>query len=143
MSTDRNRNQKIPKDYKKAVPKINLVDIIFQSGSWEIFREKLGSENHIDLNFDTEELEQDSFHTIFKQKFYVKVTAKELKEPAVTIKCDIIVICESKTEISPEFWEAYKQISLPVITVPYFREFVYSISVKMGIPPIVVPHWVR
>lgn len=143
MPIAKTKKQAIPKDYKKAVPNINLVDIIFQSGSWEVFREKLGDENHIDLEFNTEVLEQDTHHTVYKQKFLVKVIAKDQKDYAVTINCNIIVTCESETEITKEFWKAYEQISLPVITVPYFRECVYSISGKMGIPPIVVPHWVK
>ena len=132
-----------PEEYKKAVHNIHLVDMYFRWSEWFIKREFLGEKNHIDIHIDNDITEQDVHHSIFVQHYFLTVISEDKKEIAVEIKCSIVTSCKSEAEISKEFWKSYEQITLPVITVPYFREYVYSLTGKMGIPPIIVPHWVR
>lgn len=124
-------------------PNIHLIDIYFQSGDWHVDRDKLGSRNRLEVGFKTEILEQDSRHSYFLQKFNLAVKPENVDETVVTIACEIVVKCTSDQDVSSDFWKTYEQTTLAIISVPYFREFVFSLSGKMGIPPIHVPHWVR
>lgn len=124
-------------------PNIHLIDLYFQSGDWHVELEKLGSRNRLKVGFKTEVLEQDSRHSYYMQKFNLAVKPENVDETVVKIACEIVVKCTSDQDVTPDFWKTYEQTTLPVISVPYFREYVFSLSGKMGIPPIHVPHWVK
>lgn len=147
MSANHRKAKEQPKiksaETSKKHPAINLIDVYFQAGNWQVNREKLGSRNHLEVGFETDVLEQDTKHSYFLQKFELTAKPEKGGETAVLITCDIVVKCVSETDVAADFWKKYQQNTLPVISVPYFREYVFSLTGKMGIPPIHVPHWIR
>lgn len=42
-------------------------------------------------------------------------------------------------KVSPGFFEAFKEGALKLVVTPYARELVQNLSVRMEIPPIIMP----
>ena len=122
---------------------VSNFEVVFQSGQWSLHSELLGTQNGIDVGFETVRKDIDENHIEFTQHFILNVIPKGKKRAAVKIECDIVTTCETEGKQPDSFWNTYERITLPVITVPFFREHAHSLSGKMGIPPIVVPPWTR
>ncbi|MCH7886618.1 MAG: protein-export chaperone SecB [Candidatus Marinimicrobia bacterium] len=60
------------------------------------------------------------------------------KNPLI-IKAEYSSIFSFKGSIPKEFWELYKEITLPKQIWPYFRELVQSVVSKMNLPSLTLP----
>lgn len=151
MSADKTKTNKLETKQKPVTdqqktetrPVIHLIDLYFSAGDWQVSREKLGAKNRLEVKFETEVTDQGPRHSYFIQKFNLTVKPDKSEEIVASFNCQIVVKCTSDSDVPTEFWKKYETEVLPVISVPYFREYVFSLSGKMGIPPIHVPHWVR
>ncbi len=71
------------------------------------------------------------------QKYCLIIGAK--KKYFVKIECEFNLLLQSKEKFTKDFFKTYKNISLPGISWPFFREFVYSNTARMYLPPLVLP----
>ena len=55
------------------------------------------------------------------------------------IECSFIVEYRSGKPMTDELFEIFEKVNLPLNTWPYFREFVQNSTVRMGLPPLVLP----
>lgn len=132
-----------PEKYSELVKTVHFFDIVFKGGNWSVNPDVLGERNSIIVGFETERRDIDDNRVEFTQHYKLNVIPKNKKRPVVKIECDIVTQCYSDEKQSDIFWDTYERMTLPVITVPFFREHVHSLSGKMGIQPIVVPPWTR
>ncbi len=70
---------------------------------------------------------------------YVLVGKNDEKKSALRLKATFILKYESPEEITDDFFDVFKEVSLPFIVWPFFREYVYSITSRMYIPPLTLP----
>lgn len=54
----------------------------------------------------------------------------------LAVKANYLLTFASSEEFSPEFFEVFQQIALPMFTWPYFREFVASMTGRMDLPEL-------
>lgn len=132
-----------PEEYKEQIEFVQLVDTYFESSNWELDKSKLSNMNQIRVSVENQIKEQDSDSAEFSQRYSLRIHPEDQRKVAVKINCNIISTCTSSRELSSRFWTTYAERTLPVITFPLFREYVFGISGKMGIKPIIVPLWKR
>lgn len=60
-------------------------------------------------------------------------------EPAAELSCTFLLIYLSKEEWTPSFFEVFKNSALLLQILPFGREWFYNQSLRMGIPPVVLP----
>lgn len=89
--TENTQNEISPEEFKEQKQYVNLDEIYFQSGNWEVDKEQFGEKNSIELGFDRDCLEKDSIHFKCVQKFTLKVISEKTEEEVVSISCNIVV----------------------------------------------------
>lgn len=126
-----------PEDYRKILTGIDLKNILLSDLKASIKHElltdglKIGIKEDAQYSYEDEEL-------IIKSKY--ALTAKNNdKKIVIKIESVFIVVFESTSSINDEFFEIYKEISLPLNVWPFFRELVNSITSRMNIPPLTLP----
>jgi len=113
-----------PEEYRKILRGIDLKDILLSeikaSINHELLSEgmKIGIKEDAQYNYAEDEL-------IIKNK-YILTAKNNDKKTVLKIEVTFIVIFESKSEINNEFFDVYKEISLPLNVWPY-------------IPPLTLP----
>jgi len=55
------------------------------------------------------------------------------------INATYALVFSTDKKIPKEFFDIYKQYSLPLQTFPYFRELTNALFSRMGIPPLILP----
>jgi len=74
-----------------------------------------------------------------EQTYTLKAKDKGKKKTYLTIECTFNVLFSTKHPITDEFFDIYKDTSLPLNTWPFFREFVNNMTARMNIPPLTLP----
>jgi hypothetical protein len=139
---NKKQNKLIPPDeFNDLVKNVQLSGIYFKSGQWSINHDLLDDKNILTVGFDIDEINEDSNSVKFSQKFNLSLTAEEKKRAGVKISVEIVTHCIAEKEMTAKFWNTYKEVSLPIISVPFFREYIYNLTGKMDIHPITVPPW--
>lgn len=124
-----------PDVYNKFIDGLNLLEI-----------KLIYSEAKIEEDFfppaEVETEEKKSYKTLKEGKFVVtheyKLKGREngKKEAGFYINVIYKVIYQSKTSITKKIFGVFSEISLPLHTWPYFRQFVQEMTSKMGLPPL-------
>jgi hypothetical protein len=128
-----------PEEYRKILDGIDIVSISLIECSAKIDQnESIDSEKGIKiqngLNYDISK----KIVNIYRS-YTLKANSKKSNKPFLTIKAKFKVALSSKIEVNEEFIKIYSDISLDLNTWPYFREFVYSTSSRMDLPPLTLP----
>ncbi len=75
-------------------------------------------------------------------RYNVTILDKETNEAKAKISVTFFVVYSSKIPINDDFFKIFKVRNLPLNTWPYFREFVHSITMRMGWPTFIAPMYV-
>ncbi len=127
-----------PEEYRKILEGLELIDIVLSSIKAEIKHDMLSEGMKISIKDSAEyELtENDEF--VVKDRYVL--TAKNTKnKTALKIEAVYVLVFETKLKITDDFFEIYKETSLPLNVWPFFRELVNSITGRMNIPPLTLP----
>jgi len=73
----------------------------------------------------------------------LKLIGKIKDQKLFEISCTFVCLFKSKEKLSKEFAERFKQRNLRIYTVPYLREFIQNMSLRMCMPPLVLPMYKR
>ncbi len=76
-------------------------------------------------------------------RYTFEALAGEDEKRVARIHAEYDVRLRSQEEFSKDFFQVYKDMSLPVNVWPFFREFVHTMLVRMGYPPFDLPFLVR
>lgn len=133
-----------PEDYSKILDSINLENIALVDSSFKV---KDCEENggNINLKFN------DSYSFLDKQDYICFYSSFKLigsfegnpeSQELFVMKAKYEIRYskkDKKVDISTDFFQVFKEISLPMFTWPYFREFIQNTLVRACIPPVTLP----
>lgn len=134
-----------PTEYKKMLVYVSLNSINMESCSSQIRRNFLdksflpGESLKINIEDKTRYDLLDENTVIFTHNFLLVGTKKNKKDFALKIQCSFDVKFTSEIPLLTDFLDIYSKFNLHLNTWPYFREFVQSITQRMGIPPLTMP----
>jgi len=132
-----------PQEYKEELEVIHLQEIKLDSCSAKIRRERLGETNRplkveIKSRARYEILEESV--VILTDHFSLVGTLTTKRDYVIKIECEFSVVIEKeKGFLKKEFMETYLKLNLEILLWPYFREFIHSMTNRMGLPPITLP----
>lgn len=92
------------------------------------------AEVEIEENKNYEKLEEGKFIVIHEYK--LKGKKKDEKRADFYIYVIYKLMYQSKTPITKKIFGVFSEISLPLHTWPYFRQFVHEMTSRMGLPPL-------
>jgi len=69
----------------------------------------------------------------------IKAFDSKTKNFKFKIECTFTCFFTYKSKPSSEFLKIFEKRNLRVFTIPYMREFIQNVSLKMGLPPLVLP----
>lgn len=125
-----------PETYGKILDGIELDDIALIKLNSSINQDNLSASMKISIK-DVSAFVND------EQGFKVenKYTLLSKKENKIGLKIEAVYLISFKSiaTIDDDFFDIYKSMSLPLITWPFFRELVYSITSRTSIPPLTLP----
>ncbi|NOX89100.1 MAG: hypothetical protein GXO77_08740 [Calditrichaeota bacterium] len=126
-----------PEEYRKILNGIELKNILLIDLKASIKHELLSEGMKIDIKDDAQyEYDDDKF--IVTNKYILKAKNND-KKIVIKIEATFILVFESGFEITDDFFNIYKDISLPLNVWPFFRELVNSVTSRMNIPPLTLP----
>lgn len=64
-------------------------------------------------------------------------------KPIINISATYLLAYTSKILFTDDFFEIFKDQSLPFTTLPFFREFANNTTIRMGITPLTLPLSIR
>lgn len=136
-----NEMQKI-KEYKAFVTQIEITDIRLVSAKIDLldysyFPSPAQVKWRATASYEKKEEEFNVSH-----RYNLRILDEETSETKARISVTFCVTYSSKIPISDDLFEEFKMRNLPLNTWPYFREFVHSITMRMGWPPFIAPTYV-
>ncbi|MBD3378516.1 hypothetical protein GF406_26045 [candidate division KSB1 bacterium] len=125
-----------PETYGKILAGIELDDIALTKLNSSINHDNLSASMKISIK-DVSAFVND------EQGFKVenKYTLLSKTENKIGLKIEAVYLISFKSiaTIDDDFFDIYKSMSLPLITWPFFRELVNSITSRTNIPPLTLP----
>lgn len=126
-----------PENYKKILSGIELQNIQLSDFKASIKNELLSEGMEIAIKEKAKYKNEDDEFIV--TNIYTLTAKNKEKKIALKIEGVYIVTFESSHEVSDEFFDIYKKLSLPLNVWPFFRELVNSTTSRMNIPPFTLP----
>jgi hypothetical protein len=128
-----------PKQYGKFIKGLDLVSLYVSKGSFSLVREEMASGSIVNIKDKAvyEDMKDNQKRII--HSYLMTVKNSSTKKQSISIEFDICMIIASKEEWTVELFEAYKKYNIRLNTWPFFRDFVFSSTSRMNIPPIALP----
>jgi preprotein translocase subunit SecB len=125
-----------PEHYRQILDGIELLDIALIKLNSSINHDNLSASMKVAIK-DSATFEND------EQGFRVedKYTLTSKKDNKIGLKIEAVyrIRFQSETDITDDFFDIYKSISLPLNIWPFFRELAHSVTSRMNIPPLSLP----
>lgn len=140
MENEKEKKPKItPQKYAEILKGLELKSIGLNSCKSILDREKLS------FNLTTSIKDEASF--IINKDGDIEVLHRyklssrdpKLKKIIVKIECTFCLVFSSNKKVSQDFFEIFKEINLPINSWPFFREFVFTTTSRMNVPPLTLP----
>ena len=131
-----------PKDFNKFIGGLDLVDIRIREASFR-FADELHTQEHAtsirtEIKASFTPLRPDLFEA--QQVFTLKATGRGNKRALGRLRCELVALySSSKVEVNEALFEVFKDTTLILNTWPFIREFLYSCTLRAGLPPLVLP----
>ncbi len=122
--------------YNEFISGLNLIGIKLIYSKAEIKEDfSPPAQIYIDQKKSYKKLDDNRF--IVKHEY--KLTGKK-KDSEEGISIDVIyyITYKSKIPMTKKIFSVFSEISLPMHTWPYFRQFVHEMTVRMGLPPLIL-----
>lgn len=126
-----------PEEYRKILSGIELKNILLKEIKASIEHKYFTENTRITIK-DKAQYKNDENELIVTHTYTLTAKNKD-KKNALKIVGTFIVIFESNHEINDDFFDIYKETSLPLNVWPFFRELVNSTTSRMNIPPLTLP----
>lgn len=133
-----------PEKYSSILTSIELDNISLSNASIKVF-ELAPNGGNIDLDFKDKYSFSCSenkvcFVASFKLEGNIKRSENEVhKLFSVSGEYNIKYNKANDIEVTTDFFDVFRDISLPVIIWPYFREYIQNMVVRAGLPPFTLP----
>jgi len=126
-----------PQEYSRVLGTLELGEISIDKGSFNITREHFDGSLTLDIKDNCDFIETDDGIEVTVS--YTLLGKSNAKKTAIRIKADFLLTYATPETITEDFFEVFQNVSLPFIIWPFFREYVYSITSRMYIPPLTLP----
>lgn len=127
------------KVYRKILVGLQLKNLSIMKGKFSSNKENFVPNSEVDIRdialFTIES--KNSIKIIHNYK--LKIENNKNKKNILQIDLSFELVFSSKETFTQEFFDLYKEYSLPINTWPYFREFVSSLIQRMNFPPLTLP----
>ncbi len=129
-----------PEEYNKILKNIELMNISIIKTQAEIDRNIVSGKLNINTKSRVKFTQDDkSLNVIYSYNLLLFIPEKNVKVALIKVNFEIIFIKLKKIEISQDFFEIFKEVSLKYTLWPYFREFVQNMILRMNLPPLTLP----
>lgn len=138
------KNKISPEEYSSILTSIKLDNIFLSDGSVRVF-DCASEGGSINLNFkDKYAFSESDNNVCFVASFKLDGVVDEqedLKKKLFSISGEFKVRYSKikEVEITKDFFEIFKEISLTVFIWPYFREYIQNMVVRTGLPSFTLP----
>ncbi len=68
----------------------------------------------------------------------IKTVEKNKKKPGLSIYVRYLAIYESKFEMTDDLFKKFSKTNLVLDTWPYLRQYIYDVSLNIGLPPFML-----
>jgi|GEM_PF-1778531 len=127
-----------PDKYNDFLRCIQLDDLYIKDVKANLFSKIISGNISINLIEDFQLVENKN--SLAKIEVVYKINAKNNNRRIFIVNLKYVVILKlSRDDIPKEFFELYKELSLPLHTFPYCRECVNSLISRMGLPNLILP----
>lgn len=139
----RSRQAKIVRDYAHFLGQLELVDVRLVSAKMDNFAHTLPpSDARITVRarpwYENAKGRIDMFH-----RYNLTVLGPQMQNPAAKLSAVFCTTYSSEIPMNDEIFNIFRERSLPVITWPYFREFVHNTFGRAGWIGLVAPAYKR
>jgi preprotein translocase subunit SecB len=128
-----------PEEYRKILNDLELKSIYLRDFKGVVNRDSIPKQLEIRIHPASDfEISKDGSVRV---NAHFEVSAKEYESKAdfLNISLTYGLIFSSKETFTKDFFEVYKEVSLPVNIWPFVREFVNNTTARMNIPPLALP----
>lgn len=131
-----------PKDFNKFIGGLDLLDIRIREASFR-FADELHAQEHApsirtEIKASFTPVRPDLFEA--QQVFALRVIGKGTKRALGRLTCELMALYRSSNvEVNEALFEVFKDTTLILNTWPFIREFLYSCTLRAGLPPLVLP----
>jgi preprotein translocase subunit SecB len=126
-----------PASYNKFIDGLSLQGIKLVYSESSVMKDfSLPADVEIEEKKDFKRLDGSEFAVTHEYKLIAK--EKNKREPSFHINAKYKLIYKSKVPINKEIFDVFSEISLPLHTWPYFRQFVHETTSRMGLPPLIL-----
>lgn len=124
-----------PESYNEFIKGLDLLEIKLVYSEAKVEEDfSLPAEVKTEDSKDYKITKRDKF--IVTQEYKLKAIEEGKKEAGFYINAIYNVIYQFKTPITKEIFDVFSDISLPLHTWPYFRQFVHETTIRMGLLPL-------
>lgn len=128
-----------PQNYAEILKGLELKSIGLISCKSIIDRENFNVNLSISIKDEATFKKNEEGEIEILHKYRLNGKDTKLKKIAIKIECAFCLTFSSKKNFSQDFFEIFKSINLPVNSWPFFREFIFTLTSKMNIPPLTLP----
>jgi len=130
-----------PEKYAETLRDTELTDIFLESCSTSVDRDTMLG--RVGLKVSVKQRASYSREDdIVKIKHSFSLTCKHHeieKNSLIKISATFCLVYVTVSSFDDDFFKVFKRTTLPMVSWPYFREFVQSMTQRMGIPPLTLP----
>ncbi|MBU1936023.1 hypothetical protein KKG05_01365 [bacterium] len=131
------------KDYNRILNGLEPVSIQLTSSECKTGEEIRSSPVAVTIKYTPSLIETSNEMVAIKTKYEFLAINKESSNAIAEIAVEYTVKLVSKEKFTEDFFEVYKNNSLPINIWPYFREYIQSTLNRMGLPAFTLPFLVR
>ena len=130
-----------PEKYAEILRGTELQEIFLESCSASVNREMMFGKAGIQVSIrERASYDREDDLVKIKHSFNLTCTHPEIeKGPLIKISATFCLLYTSVPDFDEDFFDVFKKMTLPVVSWPYFREFVQSMTQRMSIPPLTLP----
>jgi preprotein translocase subunit SecB len=126
-----------PDVYNKFIDGLDLMEIKISYSEAKVKEDfSPPAEVEIEENKKFKKLKDSKF--VVTHEYKMKGIEKGKKEAGFYINVIYKLMYQSKTPLTKKIFNVFSEISLPLHTWPYFRQFVHEMTARMGLPPLIV-----
>lgn len=135
-----NEQKMSPEEYRKILEGIELLDIALVEAKVMVNKDQTQpGELQINIKDSKEYKLQENKVIDIHQRYELDARKPKSKSRFLQVSATFLVRLRSKEEFTADFYDIYKEVSLPLNTWPFFREYLHSNTARMGIPPLTLP----
>lgn len=126
-----------PEEYARILNGLELQDILLDRVEASVNRELLSSIDEIPIAIES--ANSYSADGVFKVATRMTVHCDHEGRSCLLVEGSYTLLFSSEEDVTPEFFEVFELLNLPLHIWPFFRELIHSMTQRMSIQPLTLP----